>query len=147
MPSLEHIYSISKFEAFPTSRPATEQHRGSFEGTARCPIAPETTLLAGRRDPGKAHQEQDSAERHRAVAGEPLAGSAAGHPPEADRAGQGVPLPVQPAEEGPAAADDLVEEPQRRPRHHALPEGVSAGRKEAKHSFPVEFLLIQCIRF
>ena len=75
-------------------------------------------------------QEQDSTERHRAVIGESLVGSVVGHPSEEDRVGQGVPLPVQPAEERPAAADDLVEEPERCTRHHAVPEGMSAGRKK-----------------
>ena len=38
-------------------------------------------------------QEQDPAERHWAVSGEPLVGGAAGHPSEEDRVGQGGPLP------------------------------------------------------
>ena len=79
-------------------------------------------------------QEQDSAERHWAVAGESLVGSVAGHSSEEDRVGQGVPLPVQPAEERPAAADDLVEEPERCARHNAVPEGMSAGRKAEQHN-------------
>ena len=44
-----------------------------------------------------------------------------------------MPLPVQPAEERPAAADDLVEEPERCARHNAVPERMSAGRKTEQH--------------